>query len=61
MMKHEETLQANKDCKLTIVVFMQILPFSNSFFTRCLHESEALHIPAFYLKMNHFNIVFYMN
>ena len=30
------------------------------FFRRYLHKNEALHIPTFYIKMNHFNIVFHL-
>lgn len=64
MRKHAETLRAYKGCKLAII-------FSNNFpafeietcctlLERYLHENEALHTPNFYIKTNHFNIVFPM-
>ena len=29
-------------------------------FKTYLHENEALHTPTFYMKMNHFDILFHM-
>ena len=29
-------------------------------FKRYLHENEVLHTPTFYMKMNHFDIVFHI-
>ena len=65
MCKHAETLHANKGYKLAIVFLYANLAvlkaeMYGTFFKRYLHKNEALHTPTFYMKINHFNIVFHM-
>ena len=63
MRKHTETFHNRKDYKLAITVFYQLHRFENLnlwyTFQLYLNENEAMHTPTFYMKMNHFNIVFH--
>ena len=54
MRKHVETFRANKGYKLVIVV-----EICDTLFKSYLNGNEASHNPTFYVKMNHFNIVFH--
>ena len=63
--KNTKKLHASRNYKLVIVVFMPTSPFSNkekkiwgTLFKRYLHENKALNTLTFYMKINHFNIVF---
>ena len=46
-------LHVNKGYKLVLKI-----EICGTIFTSYLHENKALHTRTFYMKMNHFNIVF---
>ena len=64
MRKHAKTFYTNKGYKLAIVFYTNFtvfkIEFRGTFFKRYLDESETFHNFTFYMKMNHFNIVFHM-
>ena len=65
MHKHAKAFHTNKGYKLAIVVFIPTLLFSKykfvvHFSNVISNENETFHSPSFYMKMNHFNIVFHM-
>ena len=64
MRKHAETFDANKGCSLAIVFYTNFAVFKieiqGAIVKRYLHENVALQTPTFYMKMNHFDIVFHI-
>ena len=67
MRKHAETFHVNKSYKLTFVVcrfYANLaalkIEICGILFKRYWQEIEALNTPTFYMKMNYFNIVFYI-
>ena len=64
MRKHAETFHANKGCHLATVFLYQFRRFQNrnlgAILKRFFHENVVLQTPTFYMKMNYFDIVFYI-
>ena len=64
MRKYAETFHANKGCSLALVFYTSFPVFKieiqGTIFKRYLYENVALHTPIFYIKMNHFDIVFHI-
>ena len=64
MRKHAEMFHAIKGYKWKMSFYSNVNVFKIEICgTLCkhqLHKNKALHTPTFYVKKNHFNIVFYM-
>ena len=64
MRKHAGTFYGNRGCNLAIAFCTNFAVFKieilGAIFKRNLHENVVLQTPTFYMKMNHFGIVFYI-
>ena len=64
MRKNAETFHTNKGCNLAIVLLYQSRRFQNRNlgcnFQTLFSRKRGLENPTFYMKINHFDIVFYI-
>ena len=57
----KRTIFKRSNCRFYTNFAVFKIEICGTLFKRYLHENEALHTPNFYMKMNHFKLVFHMS